>query len=265
MKYLTCLLFVVAVLSAQTVEERVQDMAQSLAGNAASLVSSGVVSNAGCRGGLPHFNIGAAVNMGWFKFQNPATSEDVEFPAFFPYLYSELGLFRGFSVTPAFRELFAVDFICKYAPTLVKADYFQDLPYLFAYGIKIQLLKDQLIPPTPAISVTIMNSMYQGLTFEFEDTLYTKLALDDLSVRAAVSKSLPVVTPYGGISYDTYSMKTDYWTSGDATHKAISDIKKEALSYFVGFEFKVLVLKGYLEGQYRNEKFGLTLGVKAGI
>lgn len=265
MKRVLLLLVVVTLLGAQTLEERVEGMAESLTDNAASLISSGIISNAGCKGGLPHFGIGAGMNMAWFEFQNPITSGKVNFPAFFPFFYGEVGIFPGFSFTPAFRGILAIDILGKYAPALVKSDYFEELPYLLSYGVKVQLLKDQLIPPTPALSVALMKNTYKGLTLNFEDTLNTNLRLEDLSIRASVSKNIIFVAPYLGASYDTYSMKTTFWTTGDPTPKTIADIKKDAISYFAGLEFKILMIKGYLEGVYRNKRYGITLGVKAGI
>lgn len=264
MKRLFVLVLMISVVNAQSLGDRVSEMANSLNDNAAFLVSSGVISNAGCRGGLPHFNLGVATNMTWFSFKNPVTSANISFPAVFPYVYGEVGLFGGFSFTPLFRGLLAIDVIGKYAPTLIKSKYFEELPYLLAYGVKVQLMKDQLVPPTPAISVAIINHEYQPLTFKF-DTLYTNIKLTDLAIRASVSKNLVILAPYGGVSYDLYSLKTKYWTTGDTTQVEIADVKNNMLSYFVGLEFKILILKGYLEGTYRNERFGLSLGVKAGI
>ncbi len=264
MRRLMILLLVVGVVSAQSLNDKVSQMANSLTDNAAFLVSSGVISNAGCRGGLPHFNLGVATNMTWFSFKNPVTSANITFPTVFPYVYGEVGLFGGFSFTPLFRGLLAIDVIGKYAPTLIKSKYFEELPYLLSYGLKVQIMKDQLVPPTPAISVSIINNEYKPLTFKF-DTLYTNIKLNDLAIRASVSKNLVILAPYGGVSYDLYSLKTNYWTTGDTTRVEIADVKNNMLSYFVGLEFKLLVLKGYLEGTYRNNRFGMSLGVKAGI
>jgi len=264
-RLMVVVLTAIGILSAQSLEDRVQSLANSITDNAASLISSGYLSNAGCRGGLPHFNIGAGVNLNWFKFENPLnTSEKILFPAIFPYLYGEVGIFKGSSFTPLLRGLLAVDIVGKYAPTLVKISYFEESPQLISYGVKVQILKDQLIPPTPALSVTILNNMYQTLTLKF-DTLHTSLKLNDLSVRAAVSKNVLFLTPFLGIAYDTYSLKTNYWTDGDPNKKPVADVKNSKLSYFGGVEFKFLVVKGYIEGQYRNSKVGLTFGIKAGI
>ena len=264
MKKLILLVTVIGVLGAQNLEERVENMAVSLTDNAAALISSGVISNAGCRGGLPHFNLGVAANASWFKFTNPVNSEQISFPAVFPFLYGEIGLFKGFSFTPLLRGLFAVDLIGKYAPTLIKSDFFEQSPYLIGYGLKVQILKDQLVPPTPAVSVALINHEYKNLTFKF-DTLYTNLHLKDLSIRASVSKNVLLITPYLGISYDIYSLNTNYWTTSDSTRKEIQAVENSTLSYFGGIEFKILVIKGYFEGSYRNNRFGLTLGLKAGI
>jgi hypothetical protein len=264
MKKIVLMLITAGILGAQTLEDDVRNMAVSLTDNAAALISSGVISNAGCRGGLPHFNVGVAANASWFKFTNPVTSGEISFPAIFPYLYGEVGIFKGFSFTPLLRGIFAVDILGKYAPTLIKSDYFEESPYLMGYGIKVQILKDQLVPPTPAISVAIMNHEYKNLTFKF-DTLYTNLKLRDLSIRASISKNVLLLTPYVGVSYDIYSLNTNYWTTGDTTRKEISAIENNSFSYFGGVEFKILLIKGYLEGLYRNKRFGLTLGIKAGI
>ncbi|MEO0265629.1 MAG: hypothetical protein ABIM43_03325 [candidate division WOR-3 bacterium] len=267
MKKLVGLLLMVGVTKAQvdTLRHRVENLAGEITGNAASIVSSGVVSNAGCRGGFPHFNVGIAVNMSWFKFANPLDdTKEVMFPAFFPYLYGELGIFKGFSFTPLLNGILAVDILGKYAPTLIKSDYFEEIPNFLAYGVKIQILKDQLVPPTPAVSVTIINNVYKPLTFKF-DTLHTSLSLNDLGIRAAVSKNFVILTPYAGVGYDTYTLKTTYWTDGDPVKKSVADVKDNVIYYFGGLEFKFLVIKGYLEGLYRNSRVGVTLGVKAGI
>lgn len=267
MKRLFVVLVLVGILSAQvdTLRMRVENLAGEITGNAASLISSGVISNAGCRGGLPHFNLGVATNMMWFEFRNPLdVYEKIMFPAVFPYLYGEVGIFKGFSFTPLLNGLLAVDVIGKYAPTLLKNSYFEETPSLISYGLKVQILKDQLVPPTPAISVSIINNMYKTLTLKF-DTLHTSLALNDFSVRAAVSKNLVILTPYLGIAYDNYSLKTNYWTDGDMSKKSIADVKDYTISYFGGLEFKFLIIKGYLEGLFRNSKVGVTIGIKAGI
>lgn len=267
MKKFVVLLLMIGMTKAQidTLRHRVENLATEITGNAASLISSGVISNAGCKGGLPHFNVGIAVNMSWFKFTNPLDdNEKIMFPAFFPYLYGEVGIFKGFSFTPLLNGIFAVDILGKYAPTLIKSDVFEEMPIFFAYGAKIQILKDQLVPPTPAVSVTIINNVYRTLTLKF-DTLHTSLSLTDLGLRAAVSKNFVILTPYAGVGYDNYALKTTYWTDGDPNKKSIADVKASTIYYFGGLEFKFLVIKGYLEGLYRNSRVGVTLGVKAGI
>lgn len=267
MRNIVIVLLIVGMSSAQveTLRTRVENLANEITGNAASLISSGVISNAGCRGGLPHFNVGVAVNMSWFEFANPLdNSKKIMFPAFFPYLYGEIGVFKGFSFTPLLDGLFAIDILGKYAPTLIKNSYFEETPNLISYGVKVQILKDQLVPPTPAVSISIVNNSYKTLTLKF-DTLHTSLSLNDLALRAAISKNLVILTPYAGIGYDSYTLKTTYWTNGDLTKKAIADVKENTIYYFGGLEFKFLVLKGYLEGLYRNKRVGVTLGIKAGI
>ncbi len=247
-------------------KEDVETTAGSFIDGAASFISAGILNTAGAEGGLPHFDVGAGINLTAFKFTHPLTGQKLTFPGFMPVLYGELGVFSGISITPLINGVGAIDVMGRVMPTMPTKDYFnQDItPSYMAGGVRLQILKDQLVPPTPAVSVTLMYHSFGNVGFQF-DTLYTDFSLTDFSIHADVSKSLLFVSPYVGAGYDSYNLKGQYWTASNTTKQDIASFKGNHMRYYGGLKFSILLVKLFLEGAYIGNKTVVSLGIAAGI
>ncbi len=245
-------------------KEDVETTAESFIDGAASFISAGIFSTAGAEGGLPHFDAGVGVNLTGFKFKHPLTGQELVFPGVMPLIYGELGIFDGISITPLINGVGAVDVMGRFMPAMPKKDYFNVNPSCWSGGIKLQVLKDQLAPPTPAVSISLMYHSFGNIGFKF-DTLYTNFSLSDLSIHADVSKKLLFLSPYAGIGYDSYNLKGEYWTDSDPGKQDIASFAGNHMRYYGGVKFSVLLAKIFVEGAYIGNKTVVSLGVKAGI
>ena len=245
-------------------KEDVESTASSFVDPAASFISGGILNTAGAEGGLPHFDAGLGLNLIGFKFKHPLTGDELPFPGVMPLMYGELGVFSGISLTPLINGVGAVDVMGRFMPTMSQKSYFNRAPTYYAGGIKLQILKDQLVPPTPAISVSLMYHYFGNVDFKF-DTLYTDFSLTDFSIHADVSKSLLFVTPYAGIGYDTYSLKGKYWTASNQTKNDIASFDGNHMRYYGGIKLSILLIKIFVEGAYIGNKTVVSLGAQAGI
>lgn len=263
MKKLVLLFIAIGIVNAG-IKEDVDTTAASFVEGAASFISAGILSSAGAEGGLPHFDAGIGVNLTGFKFKHPLTGNEIVFPGTMPVFYGEVGLFGGVSLTPLINGVGALDVIGRVMPTMSKKDYFDKTPTYYAGGIKLQILKDQLVPPTPGISITLMYHNFTNVGFKF-DTLYTDFSLSDLSVHADISKGLLFFTPYAGIGYDSYKLKGQYWTETDTTREDIASFSGNHMRYYGGLKFSILLVKIFVEGAYIGKKVVISLGAKAGI
>ena len=264
-KLVIVLLLSVSLLSAQTLSEKVDSTAKTFYSPGAAMISGGIFSTASTQGGLPKFDIGVGTNMEWFKFTRPDNLEETSFPAFFPFFFGEIGVFSGLSFTPVLNGILSIDLLGRYSPGLISADFIEEKPQLISYGVKIGLMKDQLAPPTPAISITIMNHSYGDLVAKF-DTLYTSFKLEDFSIHADISKNLIFLSPYAGIGYDSYKLKGEWWTENTSNNKrTLAEFKDSSIRYYGGLEFKLLLIKLYLEGAYRDGNTIVSIGAKSGI
>ena len=267
MRRVVVLLLFIGLLNA-SLKDDVQNTANSFIGGAAAFISGGILTSAGAEGGFPHFDAGLGFNITGFKFTHPLTGEQIPFPGLIPLMYAEVGLFDGFSLTPLINGVGAIDIIGRVMPTMSIKDYFnKDItPSYWAGGIKLQLLKDQLVPPTPAISLSFMYHSFGNIGFIF-DTLYTEFSLTNISIHADVSKSLLFFTPYAGIGYDSYNLKGQYWTTSDHNKKDIAKIDGSHMRYYGGLQFNILLIKINLEAAYMDKpgKTVISLGARAGI
>ena len=264
MKRLLIILIAVTLVKAD-LREDVENTAESLIDGAASLISAGIFSIAGTHGGFEHFNMGLGVNMINFKFTHPLTGEQIEFPGVMPLIYGEVGILDGFYVSPEINGVGAIDIIGRVMPMMRSKDYFDESirPLYWAGGVKIQLIKDQLVPPTPAFSVTIMYHSLENIGFEF-DTLHTEFSLSDLSLHADFSKTLIFLSPFVGIGYDTYELNGSYWKDGDNEKHRITLMENHHLRYYGGVRLNILYVNIFLEGAYINNKTVFSAGIKAG-
>lgn len=267
MKKVVAVLLLLGTLNAG-LKEDVETTAESFIGGAASFISAGILTTAGAKGGLPHFDAGLGLNLTGFKFTHPLTGQELTFPGVMPLMYAEVGVFSGISLTPLINGVGAIDVMGRVMPTMSTKDYFnKDInPSYWAGGIKLQILKDQLVPPTPAISISLMYHSFGNVGFKF-DTLYTDFSLNNLSIHADVSKSLLFFTPYAGIGYDSYTLKGQYWTESDQNKKDIASFNGNHLRYYGGLQFNILLIKINVEGAYMDKpkKTVISLGVRAGI
>lgn len=265
MKKIVVILLAIGLLNAG-LKEDVETTAQSFIGGAAAFMSAGILTTASAQGGIPHFDAGIGINLTGFKFTHPLTGQNLTFPGIMPIIYGELGIFNGISLTPLINGVGAIDVIGRLMPTMPTKDYFnKDIaPSYWAGGIKLQILKDQLVPPTPAISVSLLYHSFNNVGFSF-DTLYTNFSLSNLSIHADISKSLIFFTPYAGIGYDSYKLKGEYWTESDNTKNDIASFDSHHMRYYGGVQFSFLLIKLFVEGAYIGNKTVISLGLKAGI
>ncbi len=242
----------------------VNNTALSFVDDGSAFLSAGVLSAAGAEGGLPHFDAGLGINLTTFRFTDPVHKQEVKFPGFFPVAYGALGIYNGISLTPLISGVGSIDLLARVSPSLINDTFFVKKPNYIAFGAKVQILKDQLVPPTPAISFTVMTHNVSGLDFKF-DTVYTSFKLDNLSLHADVSKSLLLIAPYAGIGYDMYSLTGTYHTESNAKEETIAKINGNHLRYYGGLRFKVLLAKVFVEGAYIGKKTIISMGISAGI
>ncbi len=247
-------------------KEDVENTASSFIDGAASFISAGILSTAGAQGGIPHFDAGVGVNLTGFKFRHPLTGDELVFPGVMPIVFGELGVFSGISLTPLINGVGAIDVMGRFMPAMPTKDYFNTSinPTYWAGGIKLQILKDQLVPPTPAISISLMYHSFGNVGFKF-DSLYTDFSLSNLSIHADISKSLLFFSPYVGIGFDSYNLKGQYWTEGNQTKQDIANFNGNHMRYYGGVKFSFLLIKLFVEGAYIGNKTVVSLGVKAGI
>jgi len=96
--------------------------------------------------------------------------------------------------------------------------------------------------------------------------MYTSFKLEDFSIHADISKNLIFLSPYAGIGYDSYRLKGEWWTENTSDNKkTLAEFKDSSIRYYGGLEYKLLLVKLYLEGAYRDGNTIVSIGAKVGI
>lgn len=185
------------------VEKLVKDFEKPMVG----LLSTGVLPPSGNLGGLvpiPHFSAGLTLPIKQIKYFDPYNKKDESLWVLLPVAQGRIGLFDGLEVGP-FKGIGAVDVGVRlgYIP---KVDAIKS-GSIYGGELRIGILKDGLVPPSVAVSIT-----YNTLSeLELKDEDW-KVGMDikTTGVKLLIGKDLPLLHPYGAIGYEKYSFETDY-------------------------------------------------------
>ena len=245
----------------EDIEYALNEIAKPLGG----VVNDAVLQDANTLGGLPHFQITGGINLRTVTFTDPNDPNNkVEWTAGAISLEGRVGLFEGKSIAIGVGGLGSCDLLLRLAfyPT-AENDSIGFIP-LFGVGLKLGILRESLT--TPAISVTGQFTGSSKFDLSDESGTYAEFTMKVFSVRADVSKSFMIVTPYAGGGFNINSLGADIWyDQGSSTIHDTYDVSPSAVKFYAGLHKQIFFFGANLEGGLSGESFYWALGLSAGM
>lgn len=274
MKRFVWALILATSLSAATDFEALSRQAVNDLAPALSLVmSADQVSAANTLGGLPHFRVGVASSFTRVTFQDPAhEGEETSLWLPYPYLYAQLGVYGGMSLTPLIGGVGSVDLLARFSTLsfLNKiSDQILQMPTYWAMGARVGILRDKLWSPALSLVVLYGNitpievGSYSG---EIQDTIRVKASARATAIYLTASKNLLILEPYLGIGYVSGSADAQFRVGQDPYHDLLNLEAPSFLKTTLGLRLSVFPLvSGFGEVTFAGKYTLYGLGVNIGF
>ncbi len=248
--------------------QAINDLMPSLA----LVMSADQVSTANTLGGFPHFRVGVASSFTRVTFQDPAQEgEEDALWLPYPYLYGQVGLYGGMSLTPLIGGVGSVDLLARFSTLSFLnsvSDKIAQMPTYWAMGARVGILRDKLW--SPGVSVTVLYGNITPIEVasyseEIQDTIRVKASAKATAVYLSVSKNLLFVEPYLGIGYVSGNADAQFRVGQDPYHDLLNLEAPSTLKTTLGLRLSVFpMVSGFGEvtfgGPHTLFGLGLTLG-----
>ncbi len=254
----------------------VEQMAQDIPRSFFFLLGSGTMTSATVHGKpfpIPRFDVGVGINLVIIRTVDPSDPrQELKIPGISPMVQVELGVWDGMAVLPGvLTGLGSVDLIARYLPPIRLFEGQTVRPQGMAWGVKVGVLKDRLIPPVPGVSFTVLMTSWGDLEADFQqggNYVGVRLGARVVSMHLDVSKNLLLVTPYVGVGYDSGTLELDWRTvpGGPYSTYSASFLSQGYTRLYAGLLFTPFPLvKVVGEVSTFGGRTGFTLGIKAGL
>lgn len=272
---LVCLLFTPCSSSGQELDStEVKIFLNTLVETVGQAISGGVLWSANTHGGLPHFQMGAGLNVVGIEAVNPTdTSETLVAVVPTMFLFGGIGILKGFNLSPMVGGIGSVDLIGRFGqfPTVGEyRKYAEMAPAIFGGGIRMGLLRNSLI--APAVSLTFAYTRTSQMMYVFSDSTaeaWAKLKLSTLSLHVDISKNLLLITPYAGIGWDWHefnaSWEVDYVNPLMEDDSGGMDLKPSSRRLYAGAELCLVIIHLNLEGGLTGGNGFVAAGARIGF
>lgn len=208
---LTLVVVVAAPARGQVSEQRVRAAIEDATRGIGQAIAGGspLAGPSAATGGLGHFALGAGATLTLAEIEDPTRSEGtVEFGLPTAALGVAVGVSGGTSSDGGLGGLGALDLIGRAGVVVAREDLDENAP-LYALGARLGLLREGAA--LPSITVSAYRTWIDDLAWSGSaDEPSFAGDVRALSLRADVSKSLLLVTPYAGVGIDRTSIDAEY-------------------------------------------------------
>lgn len=250
--------------AAQVSEARVRAAIDDAARGLGQAVGGGspLVGPSAATGGLGHFELGIGGTLTGLEIEDPTRSEGtVDFLLPTGTVHGAIGITGGGP-----RGFGAIDLIGRFGAVVAREDVEEGAP-IVGLGVRVGILEEGAL--FPAVSVTAYGSRVDGLAWGDPDGDDVSFDADvsTLSLRADVSKSFLVATPYAGVGLDRASIDARYRippesSTGGSEIRGELDAASVHPKAYAGVRLGLLLLDAALEvGAYDGGTFG-AVGVR---
>lgn len=202
---------------------------------------NGVVSTGAMGGepleGFPHFCVGTGVAAYKVDYTDPNTREkkSVYFPTVFA--TARIGVFGGLNIA-GFGGLGSVAIGARYG--VIPSDA-EKTASVTGGEIRVGILNDTIATPGIAVSTTY-NKVSEIKFGSDTDDAQSTMEFSNIGIKALVSKSLLIITPYVGAGFDKNSVSASYKIKSLSIDKTW-DKDETVFRWLVGLEMNLLLLK----------------------
>jgi len=251
-------------------EERVRSAVDDAARGLGQAVAGGspLTAPAGTTGGLGHFmvTLGAAVTRVEIEDpQQPVGTVDFFLPTVG--VSAAVGILEGVDSGGAIDGLGAVDLMGRVGLVTAR-DRIEDAEKRYMLGVRLGILRESAI--VPAVSVSLARSWTSEIVYGEPDEASFRGDVAVTSVRAEISKSLLLVSPYAGAGIDrtridaSYSIPADLSTVGEEIRGSF-DPSSSHRTLYAGIDLSLLLLTASIEaGAYDGGAYA-AIAVRAGL
>lgn len=243
----------------EAIDDGARSLGQAIAGG------SPLTGPAGTTGGLARFRIGAAATFTDLEIEDPQrASGTVGFVLPAATVNAAVGIWGGGAGT-GFGSL---DLIGRAGPVLAREE-IADNPLLLSLGARIGILREGAL--LPAVSATVSRTWVDDLAYGQEgDEVSFDGEVRALSVRADVSKSFLIATPYAGAGFDRTKVTAAYLipderSTGDGEIRGRTEASGTAARAYAGVELAFVLLAFSVEAGTAGGDTFAAVGARLGF
>jgi opacity protein-like surface antigen len=252
--------------SEQRVRSAVEDAARGLGQTVAG--GSPMTAPAATTGGLGHFLAAAGVAVTRVEIEDPQqASGTADFLLPTAAVRLAIGITGGTGSGGAIEGLGSVDLLGRVGIAAAR-DQIEDASKLYGLGARVGILSETAL--SPAASVSLMRTWTEEIAFGEPDEISFRGDVAVTSIRADLSKSFVLVSPYVGAGVDrteieaSYTIREEFSTGGQDIRGSI-DPSSTHQTVYAGIDLSLFLLAASVEaGIYDGGGFA-AFAVRAGL
>ena len=244
------------------VEDGARGLGQAVAGG------SPMTAPAATTGGLGHFLASFGVGVTRVEIEDPQRdSGTADF--FLPSVGARLalGITDGIATAGAIQGFGSIDLLGRVG-LITARDEIGDASKFSGLGVRVGLLSESAL--SPAVSVSLERAWTEEIAFGEPDEISFRGDVAVTSIRADLSKSFVLVSPYVGAGVDrtqidaTYTIPEEFSTAGQAIQGSI-DPSSTHHTLYAGIDLSLLLLTASVEGGVHDGGAFAAFAVRAGL
>lgn len=253
-------------ISEQRVRAAVEDAARGLGQTVAG--GSPMTAPAGTTGGLGHFLASLGVGVTRVEIEDPQRSSGTA-DFFLPTAGARLavGILDGVASEGAIGGAGSVDLLGRIG-VLTARDRIEDATKSYGLGVRVGILSETAF--SPAVSVSLERAWTEAIEFGEPDEVSFRGDVAVTSLRADLSKSLVLVSPYVGAGIDrtridaSYTIPAGFSTAGQEVRGSIEPSSTHH-TFYAGIDLSLLLLTASVEGGVYEGGAFAAVAVRAGL